>query len=221
MKTIAIIEDDQPIGDLLEEALGQAGYATLRAYSGTEAQYLLERAKPDLILLDRMPPGLTGEELLPCLGEIPVIVVSAKVGVDDKVNALQTGAADYVSKPFAMRELLARIAVQLRGPRGEEVPCLAFEDLMLDPATRQVTVGGVPVHLTRTEYALCHLLLQNPGRVLSKSAILERISRDTPDCTEGSLKQHMSNLRKKLRAAGGREYIEAVWGIGFQWKKES
>ena len=76
---------------------------------------------------------------------------------------------------------------------------------MLDPATRQVTVGGVPVHLTRTEYALCHLLLQNPGRVLSKSAILERISRDTPDCTEGSLKQHMSNLRKKLRAAGGRE----------------
>lgn len=171
MKTIAIIEDDQPIGDLLEEALGQAGYATLRAYSGTEAQYLLERAKPDLILLDLMLPGLTGEELLPCLGEIPVIVVSAKVGVDDKVNALLTGAADYVSKPFAMRELLARIAVQLRGPRGEEVPCLAFEDLMLDPAARQVTVGGVPVHLTRTEYALCHLLLQNPGRVLSKSAI--------------------------------------------------
>lgn len=80
MKTIAIIEDDQPIGDLLEEALGQAGYATLRAYSGTEAQYLLERAKPDLILLDLMLPGLTGEELLPCLGEIPVIVVSAKVG---------------------------------------------------------------------------------------------------------------------------------------------
>ena len=111
MKTIAIIEDDQPIGDLLEEALGQAGYATLRAYSGTEAQYLLERAKPDLILLDLMLPGLTGEELLPCLGEIPVIVVSAKVGVDDKVNALLTGAADYVSKPFAMRELLARIAV--------------------------------------------------------------------------------------------------------------
>ena len=122
---------------------------------------------------------------------------------------------------LAVAKLLARIAVQLRGPRGEEVPCLAFEDLMLDPATRQVTVGGVPVHLTRTEYALCHLLLQNPGRVLSKSAILERISRDTPDCTEGSLKQHMSNLRKKLRAAGGREYLEAVWGIGFQWKKES
>ena len=96
MKTIAIIEDDQPIGDLLEEALSQAGYATLRAYSGTEAQYLLERAKPDLILLDLMLPGLTGEELLPCLGEIPVIVVSAKVGVDDKVNALLTGAADYV-----------------------------------------------------------------------------------------------------------------------------
>lgn len=146
-------------------------------------------------------------------------MVSAKVGVDDKVNALLTGAADYVSKPFAMRELLARIAVQLRGPRGEEVPCLAFEDLMLDPATRQVTVGGVPVHLTRTEYALCHLLLQNPGRVLSKSAILERISRDTPDCTEGSLKQHMSNLRKKLRAAGDGSTLRRYGGLDFSGRR--
>ena len=144
MKTIAIIEDDQPIGDLLEEALGQAGYATLRAYSGTEAQYLLERAKPDLILLDLMLPGLTGEELLPCLGEIPVIVVSAKVGVDDKVNALLTGAADYVSKPFAMRELLARIAVQLRGPRGVALAsCLWFlgVTLVVSLLSRHFTPG--------------------------------------------------------------------------------
>ncbi|MFQ9410218.1 MAG: response regulator transcription factor [Evtepia gabavorous] len=219
MKTIAIIEDDQPIGDLLEEALSQAGYATLRAYSGTEAQYLLERAKPDLILLDLMLPGLTGEELLPCLGEIPVIVVSAKVGVDDKVNALLTGAADYVSKPFAMRELLARIAVQLQGPRGEEVPCLAFEDLMLDPAARQVTVGACRCISPGRNMRFCHLLLQNSGRVLSKSAILERISRDTPDCTEGSLKQHMSNLRKKLRSAGDGSTLRRYGGLDFSGRR--
>ena len=215
-KKVLVVDDEKLIVKGIRFSLEQDGMEVDCAYDGEKALECAKNKEYDMILLDLMLPGLTGEELLPCLGEIPVIVVSAKVGVDDKVNALLTGAADYVSKPFAMRELLARIAVQLRGPRGEEVPCLAFEDLMLDPAARQVTVGGVPVHLTRTEYALCHLLLQNPGRVLSKSAILERISRDTPDCTENSLKTHVSNLRGKLRDVSGRDYVEAVWGIGFR-----
>lgn len=216
MQTIAIIEDDLAIGDLLEEALRGEGYAVLRAYSGTEAQYLLAQHTPDLILLDLMLPGLAGEALLPALQGIPVIVVSAKVGVDDKVQALLAGAADYVSKPFALPELLARVTVQLRKPQAPAQGLLTFGDLALDPVAHRVTAGGQPVKLTRTEYALCHLLLQNPGQVLAKSVILDRISQDTPDCTEGSLKQHMSNLRKKLRQAGGREYIQSVWGIGFQ-----
>ena len=216
MQTIAIIEDDLAIGDLLEEALRGEGYAVLRAYSGTEAQYLLAQHTPDLILLDLMLPGCTGEELLPALQGIPVIVVSAKVGVDDKVQALLAGAADYVSKPFALPELLARITAQLRKAQAPAQGLLTFGDLALDPVAHRVTAGGQPVKLTRTEYALCHLLLQNPGQVLAKSVILDRISQDTPDCTEGSLKQHMSNLRKKLRQAGGREYIQSVWGIGFQ-----
>ena len=216
MQTIAIIEDDLAIGDLLEEALRGEGYAVLRAYSGTEAQYLLAQHTPDLILLDLMLPGCTGEELLPALQGIPVIVVSAKVGMDDKVQALLAGAADYVSKPFALPELLARITAQLRKAQAPAQGLLTFGDLALDPVAHRVTAGGQPVKLTRTEYALCHLLLQNPGQVLAKSVILDRISQDTPDCTEGSLKQHMSNLRKKLRQAGGREYIQSVWGIGFQ-----
>lgn len=216
MQTIAIIEDDLAIGDLLEEALREEGYAVLRAYSGTEAQYLLAQHTPDLILLDLMLPGCTGEELLPALQGIPVIVVSAKVGVDDKVQALLAGAADYVSKPFALPELLARVTVQLRKPQAPAQGLLTFGDLALDPVAHRVTAGEQPVKLTRTEYALCHLLLQNPGQVLAKSVILDRISQDTPDCTEGSLKQHMSNLRKKLCQAGGREYIQSVWGIGFQ-----
>ena len=114
MKTIAVIEDDQHIGDILEKTLKREGYEVLRAYSGTEAVYLLAHETPDVILLDLMLPGLSGEELLPKIQEIPVIVVSAKTGVDDKVQLLLKGAADYITKPFEMKELLARIAVQLR-----------------------------------------------------------------------------------------------------------
>lgn len=217
MKTIAIIEDDQTIGDLLEEVLQKEGYQVERAYSGTEAVYLLSRCRPDLALLDLMLPGLSGEEVLPHLAGVPVIVVSAKVGVDDKVKLLLGGAADYLTKPFEIPELLARIQVQLRkGSAAPLSPVLRAGDVELDTISRQVTVGGTPVHLTKTEYAILKLLLQNPGQAVAKSVILERISLDTPDCTEYSLKQHVSNLRKKLREAGGKEYIQAVWGIGFR-----
>lgn len=215
MRTIAVIEDDEPIGNLLEEALQGEGYGVLRAYSGTEAQYLLTQHTPDLVLLDLMLPGRSGEELLPLLRGVPVIVVSAKADIDAKVDALLGGAADYVTKPFALRELLARVAVQLRGPLQGEKSCLIFQDLVLDPTAHAVTAGGQPVKLTKTEYAILHLLLENPRQVLAKSVILDRIGQETPDGTERSLKQHMSNLRKKLRQAGGREYIQAVWGIGF------
>lgn len=215
MRTIAVIEDDEPIGNLLEEALQGEGYGVLRAYSGTEAQYLLAQHAPDLVLLDLMLPGRSGEELLPLLRGVPVIVVSAKADIDAKVDALLGGAADYVTKPFALKELLARVAVQLRGPVQGEKTCLTFQDLVLDPTAHAVTAGGQPVKLTKTEYAILHLLLENPRQVLAKSVILDRIGQETPDGTERSLKQHMSNLRKKLRQAGGREYIQAVWGIGF------
>ena len=220
MKTIAIIEDDQAIGDLLEEVLQKEGYQVERAYSGTEAVYLLSQQRPDLALLDLMLPGLSGEEVLPHLAGVPVIVVSAKVGVDDKVRLLLGGAADYLTKPFEIPELLARIQVQLRKGSAPLSPVLRAGDVELDTVSRQAAVGGTPVHLTKTEYAILKLLLQNPGQAVAKSVILERISLDTPDCTEYSLKQHVSNLRKKLREAGGQEYIQAVWGIGFRLDAE-
>ena len=125
MKTIAIIEDDQTIGDLLEEVLQKEGYQVERAYSGTEAVYLLSQQRPDLALLDLMLPGLSGEEVLPHLEGMPVIVVSAKVGVDDKVKLLLGGAADYLTKPFELPELLARIQVQLRKGASSPLPCAA------------------------------------------------------------------------------------------------
>ena len=217
MKTIAIIDDDIHIGNMIEELLKAEGYATLRAYSGTEALYLLSHEHPDLVLLDLMLPGLSGEEVLPKIQGVPVIVVSAKADVTDKVGLLMSGAADYITKPFDTAELLARIAVQLRKQTvSEDKTVLVSGDLRLDTVSHEVTVQGSAVRLTRTEYAILKRLMQSAGQVVSKSVILDTIFEDTPDCTENSLKQHVSNLRKKLRDAGGRDYVEAVWGIGFK-----
>ena len=217
MKTIAVIEDDQHIGNIIENSLKKEGYGVLRAYSGTEALYLLSHNTPDLILLDLMLPGLAGEEILSKMDGIPVIVVSAKVGIDDKVNLLLSGAVDYITKPFEIRELLARISVQFRKEEKQSlISILKVDNLVLDLTSHEVTVNDTQVHLTKTEYAIFKLLMQNPNQVISKTVILERIFEDTPDCTDRSLKQHISNLRKKLRDAGDKEYIEAVWGIGFK-----
>lgn len=219
MQTILIIDDDISIGNLEQEVLEQTGYQVLRAYSGTEAVLLLKSCRPDLILLDLMLPGLSGEEVLPQIQNIPVIVVSAKTAVQNKVEMLTGGAVDYLTKPFATGELLARVALRLR-ERADSAQSTVYRcgDLTLDAVSHEVCATGVPVTLTRTEYAILKLLMQNDGQVIAKSVLLERISEDTPDCTESSLKTHISHLRGKLRAAAGNEYIEAVWGIGFRLK---
>lgn len=220
MKNILVIDDDIHIGNMLEETLTKEGYGVFRAYSGTEALLLLSRAKPDLILLDLMLPGLDGEEVLPRIRGIPVIVVSAKADIDNKVDLLLGGAVDYVTKPFNMRELLARISVHLRNPVRESAgSVLTFDDITLDINTHMVKIDTAEIRLTRTEFAILRLLMGNPSQVIPKSLLLERISEDTPDCTDSSLKMHISNLRKKLRGVNDRDYIEAVWGIGFKMRK--
>lgn len=216
MQTIAIVEDDTYISDLLYETLTAEGYAVIRAWSGTEALLLFQKAAPDLILLDLMLPGLSGEALLPHIKRIPVIVLSAKAGTDDKVKLLLEGASDYLTKPFEMRELLARIAVQLRKRAADNAPLFSAANLTLNTDTRELTVAERPVHLTRTEFAILKNLLQNPAQVISKSTLLDKISLDSPDCMESSLKVHISNLRRKLKEAGAKVDIEAVWGIGFR-----
>lgn len=221
MKNILIIDDDIYIGNVLEEALAKERYRVSRAYSGTEALFVLSQSKPDLVLLDLMLPGLNGEDVLPQIKGIPVIVVSAKVDIDNKVDLLLGGAVDYVTKPFNTKELLARIAVQLRNTANTSVaPALTFDDITLNTDTHIVTINNAEIKLTRTEYAILKLLMQNQTQVVTKSLLLERISDDTPDCTESSLKMHISNLRKKLRDVNGKDYIEAVWGIGFKMRTE-
>lgn len=221
MKHILIIDDDMHIGNMLEEILTKEGYHVLRAYSGTEALLVLSGVKPDLVLLDLMLPGLNGEEVLSQIKNIPVIVISAKADVEDKVNLLLGGAADYVTKPFQTRELLARIAVQLRNAAAvSDAPVLVSGDITLHTDTHMAVIDGSDVKLTRTECAILKLLMQNPTQVITKSLLLERISEDTPDCTESSLKMHISNLRRKLRQVNDKDYIEAVWGIGFKLRAE-
>lgn len=217
MPNIMIIDDDQHISKMLSEALQNEGYRVSCAYSGTEALLLLPKVHPDLILLDLMLPGLTGEELLPKIKDIPVIVVSAKAEVSHKVELLLDGAADYITKPFDMQELLARIAVQLR-KQSNASGVLSFGALTLYTDTLTAVVGGTEVRLTRTECAILKLLMLDPRTPVGKTAILEKISLDTPDCTERSLKQHISNIRHKLQAVDGNDYIEAVYGIGFKMR---
>lgn len=175
--------------------------------------------KPDLILLDLMLPGLSGEEVLEKIKDIPTIIVSAKEDMDNKVNLLMGGAADYVTKPFDMNELLARINIQLRNSNSTlKNDLIIFDDIIINTKNYSVMVNSISVKLTKTEFAILKLLMKNPEQVMTKSVILDKISIDTPDCVESSLKVHISNLRKKLKTAGGKNYIEAVWGIGFKMK---
>lgn len=222
MSNILIIDDDAHINHIVSKSLQAEGYSVTSAYSGTEALMLLSQSKPDLILLDLMLPGLSGEELLPQIRDIPVIVVSAKADVMSKVELLMGGAVDYITKPFDMKELLARIMVQLRrNERTADKALLTYQEIALDTDKHTLSANGREQKLTRTEFAIMKLMMFNPEQAVAKLTILDRISLDTPDCTEDSLKSHIYNLRKKLKALTGKEYISSVWGIGFMLGEKS
>lgn len=217
MSKILIIEDDISIHNVLEELLKQKDYEIFNAYSGTEALLLLEKERYDLILLDLMLPGLSGEEIIKRVKDTSIIVLSAKVSSDDKVACLLSGASDYVTKPFDSKELLARIEVQLRGKKNNNIKeSLKYKELELLDDNHTLLVSNNKVNLTRTEYAILKQLLINNGQVITKNRLLELIILDTEDCDENSLRVHISNLRKKIRDYSDVEYIESIWGIGFK-----
>jgi DNA-binding response OmpR family regulator len=227
MSSILVIDDDINIGNMLEEAFRLEGYKVYRAYSGTEALLVLENHKPNLVLLDLMLPGLSGEEVLPKIEGIPVIIMSAKSETEHKVKLLYEGASDYISKPFVLAELLARVKAILRLAGGnvvesqkepEHAPNITKAGgVILDTDLMTAKIGEDEVSLTRTESAILNILMLNDGRPVGRNTILDRISNDTPDCTERSLKQHVSNIRKKLETLDGKDHIEAIYGIGFKF----
>ena len=213
MKNILIIEDDTGIHSLLEELLIKEDYKVYNAYSGTEALLILEKECIDLILLDLMLPGMSGEEIIKRKNNIPIIVVSSKNLLSDKVDALLNGANDYITKPFDNSELLARIKVQLRNNNINN--SLSYKELkLLD--NNILLVNNNKVKLTKTEYLILKELLLNKDRVISKSNLLDILSNYNTYIDEDSLRVHISNIRRKIREYTKREYIESVWGIGFK-----
>ena len=220
METIAVIEDNVLTGDMITDILVGEGFQVIRAYSGTEALYLLKQKKPDLILLDLILPGLDGEGVLEHIKGIPVIVLSSKAEVEDKINLLNEGACDYITKPFHKKELIARILVQLRKEKTPaEESTVSVDDLTLDPLSLELRVPSQTVKLTKTECVILKLLMTNSSYTLSRDLLLDSISYETPDCTEKSLKQHIYNLRKKLNRIHSSVQIETVHGVGFKLSK--
>ena len=215
MQRILIVEDDISIHNLIKEILLSEHYKILDAYSGSEAIMILEKENIDLILLDLMLPSVNGEEIIKKFSQIPIVVISAKISVDDKIKNLLNGADDYITKPFNNEELLARVKARLRNKDNYNYD-LKFKELKLSIDSRILYVCDNKVNLTKTEYAILKQLLLSPNKVISKNKMLELISFDTPDCDENSLKVHISNLKKKIQKFSNKKYIESVWGIGYK-----
>ena len=224
MHTILIVEDDVNISSLLRETLEREGYACVQAFSGTEARMLLSENSYAVVLLDLMLPGISGEEVLKEIrqrGKTPVIVLTAKDTIDDKVEFLRSGADDYVTKPFDIKEVAARVEVQIRRMGGEtkdKAPKeLQYQGLVLDKEGFRVIVEGRELaKITKQEFAILELLLKHPKKVFSKEEIFE-YAWDEPYMGETkTLDVHISNIRKKIKEVSEKEYIEKVWGIGYR-----
>ncbi len=205
----------------IADTLTKAGYICTQAFSGTEALLYLERENYALAVMDLMLPGLSGEDLLPKLKEkqsIPVIVVSAKDGLDSKINLLTSGAEDYITKPFEIQELVARVGVQIRRFAGsEETPkLLQYKDLVLNQASFTASANGEEIVLTKQEFKILELLLSYPNKVFSKQDIYDYAWNDIYIGEDKTINVHISNIRKKLKVVSSEKYIETVWGIGFR-----
>ena len=220
MKKILIVEDDVNINNLLKEALSQKGYTCGQAFSGTEAALWLEKESWMLVLLDLMLPGMTGEEVLQLIrrqGDTPVIVLTAKDAMEEKLDLLTSGADDYITKPFDINEVIARVQIQLRHAGQEEPDRIECGGITLDDKTHQIWVDGQEIlHLTRQEYAILEFLIRHPKQVFRKEAIFTYAWEEEYMGETKTLDVHISNIRKKLKAVTDKEYIQTVWGIGYR-----
>lgn len=224
MNRILIIEDDTDINNLMAEALSKAGYACTQAFSGTEGLLYVKKETFSLILLDLMLPGKNGEPLLPLIKnqqKIPVIIVSAKDSLDSKVTLLNSGAEDYITKPFEVQELIARVGVQIRRFSGDEQQKddLKYKDLTLHLDSFSAFINDSEILFTKQEFKIMELLLSYPKRVFSKQDIYSYAWEDIYIGEDKTINVHISNIRRKLKAVTDTEYIETVWGIGFRLAK--
>jgi len=223
METILIIEDEKKVNELLAKTLTEAGFQTLSAYTGLEGLESFRQNHVDLVLLDLMLPYMSGDEVLRLLrkeSDIPVIVISAKGLVQTKIDLLTTGADDYITKPFDLGEVAARTISCLRryGKSRKNIQ-MAYKGIILDLEAKSVTLNGVSVDLTATEYRMLELFLQYPNKVFSKANLYESVWEEEYLGEENIIKTHISNLRNKLRRVSEEEYIDTVWGLGYRLKQ--
>lgn len=223
LKKILIVEDDVTINHMLKEVLQKEGFLCEQAFSGTEARLLLKTIETsyDLVLLDLMLPGISGEEVLFDIrkkGNLPVIVLTAKDTLDEKIELLTKGADDYITKPFEIREVVARIQVQLRHTTKEqERNIFVYKEIKLQRDKFLVTVEGQEIpKITKQEFAILELLLKHPKQVFSKDEIFEYAWNEPYMGETKTLDVHISNIRKKIKKITPKEYIETVWGIGYR-----
>lgn len=228
MTRILIVEDDVDINQILAKIMKKQGFEPVQAFSGSEAQLRLfsmgEKVEDfDLILLDLMLPGVMGEELIKKIrekSEIPIIVLSAKTALEDRVMALDLGADDYLTKPFEKEEVIARVNRALRRfkklQNGAAGAVLSYKNLVIYPQAREVKVCERLLSLTAHEYDILCLLAQNPGKVFSRESLYEQVWQGGYYGEDNTVNVHISNLRKKIAALDEAEYIKTVWGIGFK-----
>lgn len=225
MQKILVIEDDNNINEMISKLLKLNNYDVVNAYSGTEG-VLLHDKTIDLILLDLMLPGKNGEEIISELKskkQVPIIVLSAILDIDKKVDLLKLGADDYITKPFSNDELLARIEVQLRHKYGNDndvqEKILRFKDIELNTLSYNVTCNNKNINLSKIEYELLKVMLENPNQVFTKNNLIERVWDNEDSADDNTLNVHISRIRNKLKEANEEEeYIETVWSIGYKLK---
>jgi two-component system, OmpR family, response regulator MprA len=219
---ILVVDDERAVRESLRRALELEGYEVDLAADGEEALARLESqdaGEPDALVLDVLMPGLDGLEVCRTLrrngSELPILMLTARAEVENRVEGLDAGADDYLTKPFALEELLARLRALLRRTANGSGETLRFEDLELDPRTREVRRGGQPIDLTRTEFSLLELFLLNPRQVLTRSLIFERVWGYDFGASSNSLDVYIGYLRRKTEAGGKPRLIQTVRGIGY------
>ena len=235
MAKILIIEDNMEIHQMEKDLLEKSGYETVSAYSGTEALLRVKMEHFDLIILDLMLPGLSGDEVLQKIREekkTAILCVTAVDSVDSKVKLMKLGADDYLVKPFHYEEFLVRVEALLRraafsdtdDPEGETATkeILYFRDIEIRPESREAFVSGAELELTRKEFEILELMIRYPQKVFTKENIFETVWGEQYLPEDNSVNVHISNIRRKLSAAGGADdYIKTVWGIGFKLSEET
>lgn len=224
--SVLIIEDNEDVNRMLAEALTDAGYAVKSAYTGIDGIYEIKNCSYDLVLLDIMLPYKSGDEILKetrMFSEIPVIIISAKDMIGTKIDLLKLGADDYITKPFDLGEVVARVESNLRRSKKqiEENNVFRYKDMQLDDSTKRVSVNDGEIELTAKEYLILEMLIKHRGKVFTKANLYEAIWQEEYLGDDNAVKTHMSNLRNKLKKASPEEeYIETVWGLGYRLRKE-